>query len=818
MNKKAYWKKRKWLKTIEFKIKKLLFSYNENKNDIIISLSLRSQLTLLMIKNSIISVVFAIILLLIEQKLHLKIEIEKQYFMDFLYADIGIIGVILGLYCSNIYSIYSAQYINAPKTLSNAFKNDIVSNRCVKEIISYLVFCIFVILENLIGYDSNIITIVIVVLFTIYIIVSFSSVGNRSQQLANTFNISEMIYKDIYKIIKKISTNNLFSSDINFQNHYQKICTSKINVLKEIAIYNKNIPVSQNHALVSFMDKNIVIIMSYLKEKKTIYYDSYWFKEIIIYKQLHTASYSDLQTVYNTGVFLGHKTEKHINWFEEAILKVNDICLEKLCNDKDIENIHSYLIFLNNAIDNYELDSKSIIEILDYINNISNKILSVCIEESNIKDKANYTYIYGISDLFSCIYIALILRCTSAIDSIDINNLISLAKDITNYKDASKKHNFYYNNRKAEQLYKCIEMEIKAEGIRITSDWYIEQTICEIIYNEICSISESLNTIIFKYISLIEFFNSNKISYSTVLVLSRLTEISNKVNRFSSIAEDKLKYLNSKHFEKAYLWKEYDINQISNTIKACVNKYPQYIYDNIFNIALENWKNREEKPDLFGLSYNYICDYLIKSIIDDDIEQFKSFYNKFLEFVLLYQEYIRTDVIKIKENHYQDYVLTTIILPLIDYSVISGLAIIWGEVTRISSWKNIVNNKLDEFINSGNSNDLQIVIDKWLTEADYYKDTKFKMNSRSILHTNWEMNIAKNIQSKNLITFEQDGFYGNSIKTGNPLLDSFCKIRLHDCLSLDNVEEVFYIVSLNNYCSKDKKYISRFNWEKGMEL
>lgn len=40
--------------------------------------------------------------------------------------------------------------------------------------------------------------------------------------------------------IRKISANNHFSNDPNFQNHYQKICTKQFKILQDIAAYNKD--------------------------------------------------------------------------------------------------------------------------------------------------------------------------------------------------------------------------------------------------------------------------------------------------------------------------------------------------------------------------------------------------------------------------------------------------------------------------------------------------------------------------------------------------------------------------------------------------
>jgi len=76
---------------------------------------------------------------------------DQAIAVDIFLGGLGIAGVILGLYCSNIVSIFSAKYANAPDRLSQLFQRDIITNRCVRQIISYIVFCIILLGECVVG-------------------------------------------------------------------------------------------------------------------------------------------------------------------------------------------------------------------------------------------------------------------------------------------------------------------------------------------------------------------------------------------------------------------------------------------------------------------------------------------------------------------------------------------------------------------------------------------------------------------------------------------------------------------------------------------
>jgi len=69
--------------------------------------------------------------------------------------------------------------------------------------------------------------------------------------------------------------------------------------------------------------------------------------------------------------------------------------------------------------------------------------------------------------------------------------------------------------------------------------------------------------------------------------------------------------------------------------------------------AAEQWGDRENYPDLLGFCYNHSCEFLIRAIEDNNFDEVKACYIEFLPFVLFYQEYIRTDVVKVREVHRQ---------------------------------------------------------------------------------------------------------------------------------------------------------------------
>jgi len=145
MNTKLYWLLRSWWKIVTFKIKKLLYSirykYENEKRTKIFSL--------LILKMIFKKLIFACIMCFISIQIdNILLNITKsdaldnQLFLDIIIGGIGVSGVILGLYCSNMASIFSSKYTNAPESIIQLYQQDILTNKCIKQIVGYITVCV----------------------------------------------------------------------------------------------------------------------------------------------------------------------------------------------------------------------------------------------------------------------------------------------------------------------------------------------------------------------------------------------------------------------------------------------------------------------------------------------------------------------------------------------------------------------------------------------------------------------------------------------------------------------------------------------------
>lgn len=128
MKTRRYWKIRKIILNWIFRIKKIIYGgYNRRQS----AKAYKSFWKILFIRTITMSfkvLIFAAFFLVVDialLKVCDELVIDKNIFADVIIGELGVSGVILGLYCSNISSVYSTRYSNAPEKIAKAFQYDL---------------------------------------------------------------------------------------------------------------------------------------------------------------------------------------------------------------------------------------------------------------------------------------------------------------------------------------------------------------------------------------------------------------------------------------------------------------------------------------------------------------------------------------------------------------------------------------------------------------------------------------------------------------------------------------------------------------------
>ena len=196
MNKKLYWHIRYILKQIYFFAKKSAFCIQEKADNALLLFPLSKSVWWVLTTEVIKGLLYVWIVTSADASLLTKLgneSFKSDVFRDVVLGGMGIAGVILGLYCANLSSIFTATYTNAPRSLANAYQRDLVTNGCIRNSIRYIVICILFLLVCLVDMDVYWFASIFFLAMTLNVVITFSAAGNRSYELADSFRIADTL-------------------------------------------------------------------------------------------------------------------------------------------------------------------------------------------------------------------------------------------------------------------------------------------------------------------------------------------------------------------------------------------------------------------------------------------------------------------------------------------------------------------------------------------------------------------------------------------------------------------------------------------------
>lgn len=811
MNRKIFWKLRKIILKIVFNIKRVIYRII----DFISGNSEYSSFGRMVVKASFFGIMKAtifVIILLWTDELVFKIgnvpKVDKNIFVSFVIGGISIAGVILGLYCANIASIYSSRYANAPRSIAIAFQYDRLTRRCISAIVDYIIFGFLVTFATMLEFRIGWVMITIFIFWSIVVIVSYSIAGNRAYQLSDVYGVAADSNRILYRIISKRLNQKLFSTDANFQNHFQKVAERQIRLLKSIQKYGENINKSENldnSAMTEFMLNNLVTVKLYWMIKKNLSRSSLWFRDKPRYPKWHFSSSTESSIALRTGTPLKTKGKHNLWWFEEELISINKQCLNNLFEQFDYVSIYTYITafekMCSTAIECKE--ANFYIAHVDWIKQELEKRMIPADVDGNERNA-----FAGVIEIVSLLYLDIILESSRAYHDFDLEKIVlKVIKAIDSGDDAEK--NEYICSRQDIDFYKKIITEVKVEGKRITPRWIIKQQIAKEEYVYLNSLLDIVREGMEHAFTLGKTLSEKKLYFEACIILTRFYEYESEFARFINIVKSRKEELESFQIDKALKWDEFRLDKLQNTISEWKKYVPALFFECSSHFALDNWENREEYPDFLGECYNRICEDAVEAITSGDIKQFEIDFENLSKLMILYQEYIRSDLIKNKDLYRVEYVYYMFTSPIVEWAQIAGLAILWGEFHSNDEWKICVCKSSDlVFKKDGELTGLAEKLIEYIQHRDKFM---FGIGNRDILETEWKQSVANVIKNSGICETEYE-FYGRRLKTDSKLLKAFCP-NFMDMGFTKDPSEVFWVICVNPIINDDKKYHTRYSWE-----
>lgn len=809
MNSKTYWKLRKRMLSILFKFKTIIYRsisiISIPKDYAPFSLVIAKKAILGLIKGIIIAL-FLLFLDGILLEAECLAKIDGSIFTAVVIGCLSIAGVILGLYCANISSIYSSKYANAPAAVSNAFQCDRLTQRCISIIIDYIIFGFIVIVEILIDCSLSLGTVFTIILWSIVVIISYSVAGNRAYQLADVYSVADDSYRLLYRIISNNLNKKIYSNDASFQNHFQKICENQFKLLNEIQRFGESLAENNIATMIQFMCKNLALVEAYWEIKRYIPRDSYWFRNTQKYQKWHLTDSIETSTALRTGTILPSKAEHDYWWFENEIFSINRKCILYLCKTSNYSSLYTYLSCFD-TICEIAINSKEVNYFVNQINYLRELVEKLATDIEKQDDEENKIFA-GIVEQISLLYLGIVLESKKYCENLDIKKFISNAISIIDKGKPLDKCELF---RGKEQLdfYNKIITEIQVEKKRLTPDWLIAQNVAKEAHVYINSLIDAIREGIDNSFRLGQYLYEKKMLFESCIISLRFYEYESKLSRLLEVIELKEKEFSEYHIDQALVWDELKIEILKQTIKKWKNTIPSLLLKCSSEFSIKTWEKRDEYPDFLGESYNHICDDAINAITQNNISQFQVDFENLSKLMLLYQEYIRTDFIKKKDVYKIEFVYYAFTSPIAEWAQIGGLAILWGEFNSNKDWKEIVNTVTAKiFTDDSEGTELAETFIKYIQDRD---KSWIGFGYRGFLETEWKQRVAQAIKNSEIYQTEYD-LFGMKLKTESKLLNAFCQ-NFESMGFITDPSEVYWVLCINPMLPEEKKFRTRYSWE-----
>ncbi len=601
----------------------------------------------------------------------------------------------------------------------------------------------------------------------------------------------------------------MFSSDVNFQNHFLHVAEKQIKLLRLISQYGAGFVQrnnTDNSTVIDFMCNNFVIVKLYWMNKKYIGRSSLWFREKPKYQRWHLSSETESSIALSTGTSLMPKKEPNYWWFEEDILSINKYSFNHLLEREDYISIYSYLDALR-QISYTAIDCKEVNSYISHIDWIK-QILEKRIRSNNI-DADKRSAFAGVIEVMTVLYLDLILDANRVYQNFDLEGIVlQVIEAIDSGENVEK--NKYIRGRQSIDLYKKINLEIQVEGKRITPTWVIKQQIAKEEYVYLNSLLDIIREGMNSVFSLGKILSENKLYFEACIIFIRFYEFESKVTKLFNIVETRKKEMTTCQIDKAVKWDESRLEKLTNTLHEWKKNVPELLFNSSSHFALDNWKNREDYPDFLGECYNHICEDAVEAITNGDIKQFEIDFENLSKMMLLYQEYIRSDLVSNMDLYRIEYAYYVFTSPVIEWAQIGGLGILWGEFNSDTTWKTCVKRNVVSILQKdGKFADLA---EKLIEYVQCRNKFMLGFSSRDILKTGWQQRVANSIKNSEICEAEFNGFE-RRLKTQSSLLKAFCPDFLDMGFSKDPAE-IIWVLYVNPYLDDEKKFHTRYSWEK----
>ena len=726
------------------------------------------------------------------------INYNKEIYINFLISCVSVAGFLIALFYANLSSVFSSKYVSLSSRISKELLFESTNKKYIDSICNYILITIIILLLSILGIHINVIIACITVFMTLRIIIIFIELSRRIFIYSNTTIIGTNIMKKIVDNINMVTSESYCFDDVSFQKYHNNRIVEYLKVLKDLAsslIINNDFD-----GLNSVLMINLNILAEYSKIKNKIPYDSLWYSNNSKGQSWFTENDIVISTAINTGTSIGPKIIRDKYFLEDELIDINNTILKNLIENEKFDILYSYYDTFNSYLNFFSISgdveywSNSVIKNINFVTNM--------IDFEKFEDN---NFVSGLADLFSLLHISILLDFTDYYKNM-YEELMSINWEKINYKSAISLNNYIVNNELFLKFVNNIENEKIIEKKLITPKEFIQ----EYVYMKVSDYYNNLQKIIlnnYKTLDLLsEKIFETKNYKATALITSRMIEYNNKIQfHFLKINDinDKINSFDKRNYSFTMLTMESFFDNVKKIYIDNIERFSKVTTMLFF----KKYDIRNEQIDFIGELYYQLTFLMIDFIIDNDFDSFKRLYDNFVIICSISDSYIKEII---KPNEYNtSFIINRYTMTTINLMNINGFVIYYSRLMKDKKWENLIMEKTDALIKKQKDEGNSQFIDQCLLCANTLKGS---IAGISILNTNIKLKFENFVRNSGKLKFKYTGPFGyKKIDSKDKILSNF---SFDETVGFSGeFYEIYLIHCINNYLD-DKKYVSRFNWER----
>lgn len=742
------------------------------------------------LSTGIISAVVSELLLFVLEHLNYQmgwsVDIKSGDFITVVAAGISTAGVFLALYCSNIAAVFSARYSRAPSQVFDLFMNNFIISVGVKLVLYYIVysFCFIYQLWKISG-TSYLMT-GVWGFFTLCMVLTFRQLGQKSLKLTDAFKLLGSEYDEVFSTLNLIETRHfLIKGDaiILARNKILK-SLSLMGIVEGNALSSGDFSKS---SLLTFLTNLVILLWRYMKVKETLPFDSSLFPEKQTYPKWYEMSGIQKKIAIHFGGSIQPRIERDYFFLESWIFNIIIKDLPSLSQDNN-------MIYRRGFFQNLGLHLEKGIPYSE-CHFIADRILEIQKEWIHRWSKSDdVENVIITAENIGYIYTAYIVGLLKNVTELHPDEVISYASSCDDFSHIDFRMAPFSNSQTYKDLLNQIQVEEKLERKRLTPLWFNKQLQGKALFEGIDTIKfESANFGAKRMRELLDYVYGKGNYIASAYILSRIQEYYFKWNFLAKHIDDIKVECQKYHVDKdVYTWSEKPVDYIAlwnETLDDLGEKRIDILYHLVSEYdTYALWLDKN--MDVVGSQFAIVNEWMIDIIIQNRKDLFMRVYPLYKKITVLYVRVLSRTLDSNGKNNM--WLVNQLLHPQIDFIIISGYALLWGEINGDSQWRESIKSEADPKIDGA-----------LISSFSLWKS--FNIIDNDDLRFDWGRKIETQI-----------GKIPNVAQS--PLLDRCLNKRFgHFLIQNDVVAELYPIMILNKSVPLNQRYKSRY-WKQDEQL